>query len=120
MQVHYYPDLEVGAVFPVTPVQGQADQMTPLMALRLVYHCAAHALKWVTNYPLTALVHLHVAVAKQGNITTKFISKVRNGISSDLQVNLEISPVAVRLFWNAFRMGITEVTAPMIFRVWEA
>jgi len=117
---HNFPAMDAPIAFPAAPIQDAPDAMTPIMALRLVYHCAHHATEWSTNYSLTTLVHVHAAIAKQGNITTKFIQKLRTGISSDLQVNLDISSEVVKVFWGVFRIGITDVTAPRIFRLWDS
>nr|CAI5819422.1 unnamed protein product [Callosobruchus analis] len=105
-------------VFPLIPAAG--DDVTLQEAILLITHAANHATEWITNYPLSSLLHLHIAIAKQGNVTTRFVSKVRQGVSTDLQVQVDISPALITMFWNTFRNGINDANVQELFRQWEA
>lgn len=87
-------------------------------AILLIFHAAVQGTEWNSNYALTSLIHLHMAIAKQGNVTTRFITKVRQGVMADLQVHVDLSPALVSLFWNSFRSGIDENNAQLLFANW--
>lgn len=88
-------------------------------AIMLIYHAAAQGTDWINNYPLSSLLHLHMAVAKQGNVTTRFISKVRQGVMADLQIQVDVSPLLISTFWNTFRSGIDETNVRDLFTHWS-
>nr|CAH7712419.1 unnamed protein product [Callosobruchus chinensis] len=69
---------QIPEAFPAIP-PGDAD-VTLHEAILLITHVANHAAEWVTNYALSSLLHLHVAIAKQGNVTTRFVTKIRQPV----------------------------------------
>lgn len=68
--------------------------------------------------PLDLFTTLYVAVAKRGNVTGDFLTKISNGMMDDLQYNANLDEDVVALVYRFYGGFINATNAPIILERW--
>jgi hypothetical protein len=93
------------------------NTITPEEAVVYLMFLASHYIN--KELPLAMLTSTYVACAKQGQITPTFITKVTEGVETDLGHTIELNLHTIRILYNQFGNNFDDITAPVVFRRWE-
>jgi hypothetical protein len=105
----------VPEAIPLTPER--AGQITPEEAMTYLIFLAQHYP--VRALPVQMLATTYVACAKQGQITLAFLTKIEQGIETELGYQINLNADSVQLLFQHFGKNFDEVTAPIAFSRWQ-
>lgn len=95
------------------------SKITPTLAMSILVWLAEHIHSSLEMIPLVLIVSTHVALAKRGACTDGFLYKICDGVMSDLNKTISLSPHVIKAIFHAYGTYINQHNTKSLFLRWE-
>lgn len=110
----HFPPNTVPENYPWTPEQ--IDTITPQRAVFIMMFFAMFLRVSKRQLAIENITLAYCALAKRGQVTDEFCSKIQSSVRDELGINLVLSQPAINALYKSYMTGVNELNAAQVFR----